>query len=555
MPISSDRFSAVLSYVFAFVVGIYVCLAVFPAGFLWPSGAAEHASHQDFAQHVVGQRYFIADAWRWPLLEVAQLNFPDGVHVGFTDSIPALAVPLKALAFLLPKGFHGFGIWYALAWILQPVAAVWCLRAAGERRLLPAACIALVAISMPTWWSRFLHASLTGHFLIWAALGTCFHLLRGNAARVWIAAALLQIVVLFVHPYLWAMTAVFLFAVPLTYIVNGDARWRTALPAAVLAVLASVGAAWLFGYFGAHGGRGYGIYGMNLLSPFWPSGSSLLPFDLPMFYTAPEGAWEGYQYLGAGVMLGLAAVVVVRGRRLFADLRAYAGLVLVSLFLVVFSLSSTIGIGPLVFENVYATHGFSGFVDSMFDHFRSSGRMFWPVGYLLVVAVVAGLARIGNRALQAGLLLSVAVLQFADNRDARATLAHDLRHRQPSWAFDAAGVREAVSRASVLKIYPRWECVPTPNIPTEHPIIIQLVSIASETVVPVNTMYVARWHRMRGCNDGEEVAAPLEPGEVRIIGPTVRDDYVPRVPDADRYCRALDPLVVCSRPAVSPPSE
>lgn len=553
MPINNDRLPAVFSYVFALILGITVCLLVFPVAFLWPSGVAEHASHQDFAQHVAGQRYFIADAWRWPLLEVKALNAPDGVHIGFTDSIPALALLLKAMGFMLPKGFHGFGIWYALVWIMQPVAAVWCLRAAGERRLLPAACIALVAISMPTWWSRFPHASLTGHFLIWAVLGTYFYLLRGNATRVWVAAALLQIVILFVHPYLWAMTAVFLLAVPLTYFFNGDARWHSALPASIAAVLASIAAAWLTGYFGAHGGSGYGIYGMNLLSPFWPSGSSLMPFNPPMVYTTPEGAWEGYQYLGAGVILGCIALLLIRRGRLFADLRAHIGLILVALFLTIFSLSSTIGIGGIIFEDVYTTHGFSGFIDSLFDHFRSSGRMFWPVAYLIVLAVVIGLARVESRVLQVGLLLAVAVLQFIDNRNARAGLANDLRHRQQVWAFDAAQVREAMSRASMVRILPRWECVPTPNIPTEHPIIIQLVSIASETVVPINTMYVARWRTARNCNDEQEAGAPLEPGELRIIGPTVRDQYAPRVPDADRYCKTLEPLVLCSRPPVSPP--
>ncbi|MGI6245098.1 MAG: DUF6311 domain-containing protein [Pseudochelatococcus sp.] len=550
MHSSDDRLSAALSYAFAFILGASICFTVFPLVFLWPEGVAGQALPPDFTQHVVGQRYYIAEPWGWPPLEMTRLNFPDGAHAGFTDSIPLLAMPLKALSFLLPPGFHGFGLWYAVAWIMQPVAAVWCLRAAGERRLLPAACIALIAISMPTWWSRFLHASLCGHFLIWISLGLYFHLSRENGPRYWMIAAIVQIAILFVHPYLWAMTAVFLLAVPLTHLFNGDRRWRSSLPAAALAVLVSIAMAWLSGYFGAHGGRGYGIYGMNLLSPFWPSGSSLLPFDLPMLYTAPEGAWEGYQYLGAGVLAGLLCLVVVRRGRLLADLRRHVGLALVSAFLIVFSLSSTIGIGGFIVADVYATHGFSGFIDSLFDHFRSSGRMFWPVAYLLVLAVVLGLARMRNALLGASLLLAVAVLQFADNRDARATLAQNLRQGGTGWIFDVGRVREAVAGASELKIYPRWECVPTPDIPAEHPIIIQLLAVASETVVPVNTMYVARWHRMRGCGDqAQEAAEPLAPGEARIFGPTVREAYGSRVPDADRYCVKTDPLLVCRRPA------
>lgn len=539
------------SYAFAFALGLYICLSVFPVDFIFPPVSPGIPPTSDLIQHITGQRYFIADAWRWPLLEVPSLNFPDGVHIGFTDSIPALALPLKALSFLLPEGFHGFGLWYAFTWIMQPVAAVWCLRAAGERRLVPALCIAVVAIAMPTWWSRFFHASLTGHFLIWFALGTSLYLTRDNRPVQWVAAALLQIVILLVHPYLWAMTAVFLLGVPLTHLINGDARWRVSLPASLLAVGASILVASLLGYFGAHGGGGFGIYGMNLLSPFWPAGSSLLPFELKMFTTSQDSGWEGYQYLGAGVLFGLISVIIIRRGAVFSDLRAYAGFVLAALFLIVFSMSSNIGIGNRIFENAYATTGLSSFIESLFAHFRSSGRMFWPVGYLIVLAVVAGLARVRGDALRVGLLIAVAALQFADNTNARSALAQNLRNGYPGWQwlFDVAKMREAVGSASTVRIYPRWECVPGEKIPLEHSGLIQLLSIASETVVPVNTMYVARWHTMRNCNDEQEVAEPLAPGETRVLGPTVREAYTPRVPDAEKYCQPIDPFMVCRRPA------
>ncbi|MGV6875412.1 DUF6311 domain-containing protein [Pseudochelatococcus sp. B33] len=554
MRFSGDGLPTVLSYVFAFALGLYITLSVFPVDFIWPPVIAAHAISQDFAQHIIGQRYFIADAWRWPLLDVPRLNFPDGVHVAFTDSIPVLAMLLKAFSFLLPDGFHGFGLWYALTWTMQPVTAVWCLRAAGERRLLPAVCIAVVAIAMPSWWNRFPHASLTAHFLIWIVFGLYFYIVRYNTWRYWVAAFLFIVVALFTHPYLWAMTAALLAAVPLTHVFNGDARWRSSLLASLVAIGASIGVAWQTHYLGAHGGGGFGIFGMNLLSPFWPAGSTLLPFDLPLLYTQEYGAWEGYQYLGLGMLIGLVFLLLVRRGALLGDLRRHAGLVLASVFMVVFSLSSTIGIGGYILEDFYATNRFPEGIKSLFDHFRSSGRMFWPVAYMLVLAVVLGLSRVRNAWLRTGLLVIVAVIQFADNRNARVALARELytsanNTSTNAWPFDVVPIREAISRASVLRIYPRWECVPQGDTETELGYIIQLLVIASETAVPVNTMYLARWHDKRDCADHLEIAAPLEPGETRIIGPTARQAYAPRIPDAERYCRDIGQLTVCSRPA------
>src|SRR5687767_13857136 len=144
----------------------------------------------DAAQQAIAQRYFIRDAWRWPPLFAANLNTSEGgLNIAFADGIPLLALPLKVAAAWLPAGFDGIGLWYALACILQPVAAVWCLRGTGERRLLPAVAVALAAASMPAWLGRYGHAALTGHFVLLLALGLYLRLVRAHRPALWFAAA------------------------------------------------------------------------------------------------------------------------------------------------------------------------------------------------------------------------------------------------------------------------------------------------------------------------------------------------------------------------------
>jgi hypothetical protein len=101
----------VATYAVAGLLGIGLALFVFPLAFLFPvSPAPGPFPDGALAQHAIGQRYFIADAWRRPLLMVPSLGAPHGVNIGLTDSIPLIALILKAFSSWLPPGFHGIGL-------------------------------------------------------------------------------------------------------------------------------------------------------------------------------------------------------------------------------------------------------------------------------------------------------------------------------------------------------------------------------------------------------------------------------------------------------------
>jgi hypothetical protein len=94
-----------------------------------------------------------------PPLQTYLLRWPNGTNIALTDSIPLLAIPAKLLRRILPPGFHTIFWFLAIAWCLQPVAAVFALRSAGEKRLLPSLAVAVITLSMPT----LLYRSLAGH--------------------------------------------------------------------------------------------------------------------------------------------------------------------------------------------------------------------------------------------------------------------------------------------------------------------------------------------------------------------------------------------------------
>ncbi|MGV6872274.1 DUF6311 domain-containing protein [Pseudochelatococcus sp. B33] len=528
---------ALIAYAGAAALGLYFCRLTFPAALIFPAAPPDGFPLLDAAQHIAGQRYFIADDWRWPLLTAANLGTPDGTNIAFVDAIPIFAIILKSIRGLLPEGFHGILLWYAISLALQPVAAVWCLRAAGEKRLVPAICIAVISLCIPAWWNRFGHAALTGHFLLLLAVGGYFHLSRHGTALRWLAALLLNVVALLVHPYLFFMTSAILLAVPVTALVRRDGTWWTQGLYAGAFAASSLLVAKVLGYTGAQGGGHFGAYAMNLLSPFWPSWSSLLRFDLPRVETTPGSEWEGYNYLGIGILFLLLTVVVLRARSLGEPLRRHAGLLLVALGLGVLSLSNNIGIGSLVFMDVYPTN-------AILDNFRSSARMFWAVTYILLVALVLGALHLRPKWLGLSLVVVAALLQLRDTVEMRMGLMWYLEgHAFVEWPVDAANLRRVFADSRELTLIPGFAC----GMSEEEKVrAVATILIASETALPVNTMYVARWQRPPSCADEQFARAPFRDGEARVLLPSASDGLREAIPDRDAHCRAYGELLVCA---------
>jgi len=478
-------------------LGLAMAWWLFPADFLWPAAGGAWRPVGDAAQHAVAQRYFIASPWGWPPLDVAWLG---GINLAFMDGIPALALPLKALAAVLPPGFHGIGLWYALCWAALPPAAAWALRGAGEMRFWPLLSVAVAAGSMPAFIMRFGHAALCGHALLWLALGLYLRLVAGRP--LWGPAAALQVLALLVHPYLAVMVLAVLGAVPLTLLLRGRRPWAAALgagaaSAGMLLVMAALG------YFGAAGDgeRLYGSFALNLLSPAWPFRSWFLGGGITAEVDATgRGGWEGYNWLGLGLWLGLAASLGWP-RVVLAGLRAHAGLVLACLGLTALAISTRIGIGTAVFD--------LGPAPAPLEQFRASGRFFWPVGAALLLGVAALLARQGRRGIV--LLAACAAIQFLDVTPSRQAL-HDWAHSRSPWRLDAAVLRPLLAAADRVVLVPSWPCT-APEDHAAREALLEMLALASETPRPINTMYAARWP---GGPPPCVAPAPPAPGELRL---------------------------------------
>ena len=351
-------------YLAALLIGILFVASVFPGDILRGASLPDYRYTDDIVVHVVGQRAFLRDTWHWPLLWTTLLDWPRGLSIAMTDSIPLLSLALKPFAAWIPTAFPALYLWLALNCLLQPVAAVFALRSLGERRIVPAVAAALLAAALPTFLYRFGHVALSSHFTLLLGIGSYARTVRGRPGRRWLPPVLLPLTLL-IHPYLAFMMAAVLAAAPLSLLVRGDRRWREAALVFLAAMALTVAVAATFGYAADPPDAGYGFWSMNLLSPVWraaPPGW----FVVPETIDATGGQYEGFQYLGAGILL-LLIVAAATARRWHAGriLRAHAGLIAAGAGLTALALSNVVYLGHIEVLNL-------GHVPAIFHHLRGS---------------------------------------------------------------------------------------------------------------------------------------------------------------------------------------
>ena len=121
------------------------------------------------------------------------------------------------------------------------------------------------------------------------------------------------------------------------------------------------------------------------------------------------GNYDAFAYLGLGVLIALPIAVVLLRRQLGGMLRRHWALACCCAVLTVFAISNVITANGATL----ATLPLPASLIKLFSIFRSSGRLFWPIYYLLMLLALVGLARLKGRWLLAGAAL-LAVVQVWD---------------------------------------------------------------------------------------------------------------------------------------------
>jgi Family of unknown function (DUF6311) len=415
----------VAAYAIGLAVGLAAVALMLPPATVAGTGALWRWPGGDLAQNLTGHLAVQAPGWHWPPLLAPSLAWPHGMSAAMTDSNPLVSLVAKLLAGVVEHPVNLLGAWLAASWFLQPLAAVFAVRSFATDRPAPgrgpgplgweaALAAAVLAVTYPALLARYMHINLLGHFTLLLAIGLALRLAARPTARRWLAAGGVLAVAVLVQPYLFVFAAAVLAAPVVQEVASRrPGALRTAVSFLLAAAVPVAIYKLLSGTVGA-GDRGFGYFSMNLLSPVWPQRSGLFGPELP-FVDGTGGQYEGFNYLGAGGLLLVAAALVVQLRRPGPGWRRWWGLIVVLIALTLVALTPRVYAGRTLVLPL-SIHPW----DQVFTLVRSSGRAFWPVGYTLLLGAVACLSARLPRPWLGAALGAALLLQWLDTAPLRA---------------------------------------------------------------------------------------------------------------------------------------
>lgn len=536
---------------FALAFGLLFAAATLNPGYISGRGAYWQMPSGDASTGQIGWFYFARDAWHFPLLATKTYHTPEGANLALSDSLPLFGLPMKLLyqaawpAGSVPPIY--MGLWVALCFVLQAVAASRLLRALGVVRAVPHIAGLVLFCYAPILFLRFGHAALMGQFLILFALEGYVRAKRSALTRHgWIALCALPVVALLIHPYLVVMSGALVAATIVDQWREGALHWRGVL---LRFGGIAVGAALVTKICGLPVGSkdfgDYGYYSLNLLSPWVPfpntASGMWLRTQIPSVIGLHQ--WEGGAYLGAGVLLlGLCALPALRDWR--ANLRRHAVLLALLVAMLAFAVSHRVGFGSRELLQL----PLSDALLHAFSQLRGSGRFVWVAVYALLAALVVAVANRYGGARGSALLVCAALLQFVDVRPMQAGLRGVTAAQAASTIDRAAWSRLIAEHVQVFE-FPSFECggLFGQGVPGGALRALEIEWIAAQQNKPLNSAYLARF--TKDCaREREDAAANLQqPGLLRLyrssddIGTFLAEHGL----DAAR-CGYLDDVVVCS---------
>jgi len=461
-----------------------------------------------------------------PLGWTERVGYPAGASIAWLDAIPLVALVLRPFSPLLPEPFQYLGLYSAVCFILQAYFGL-----SLSRRLFPSQPVFIVLgsvfflLSAPLTWRAQGHTPLLSHWLILAALDGYFRETASGLLRylvpLWVVVALAAAI----NPYMAAMCLLVALAGVGRLLTEGRCPWtRAALLSA--ATMGVIGLSMLMvgvlvpGEARAYWALGYGQMSFNLNSLANPMqyGSLLLP-ALPLSFATQ---YEGYNYLGAGMLALLAVNLAARPRAIvwLADRRLLPLLVL-AIVSTLLAASTTITFGSWTLFEIALPWWMIGPLHGL----RASGRLFWPAYYLIVLAALSLTFNVWRAPYRIALLAIALGIQTADLMPLRARIRSALDHRFPS-SLTAPVWRELGEKADNLMLLPPFQCSPLTAVGGYYNYV-DFGKLAAAERMRSNNYYAARYSRadlQTHCVDllRTQLAGTLDGNSVYVVTDGVR---------------------------------
>jgi hypothetical protein len=452
---------------------------------------------------LVGYLYYVQSPWHLPLFYVSTLGAPAGVNVIFTDLVPIVALIGKLICNITGATTNPYGAYLFLCFSLPGVMMTLVLIVAKIRYALAAILAAIFANTTPALLSKWGDFALEAHFLLIGALALYLFSLQTRARRglatAWIGYLIL---VYLTNIYLFAMVGTVWLCAIIQRRLDGLTTSQEALGIGALTIMLATIVIALVGQFGPGTplpiSYGYGHYSMNLASPFVPQSSGLFPWSERVI-DATGGQYEGFNYLGLGLLLASLLVLPAEVGWLRRNLKRHVALFVAFVALTAFAISNRVFVGHwLLFELPLP-------YQQLFGIFRSSGRFFWLICYTQMAIVII----LGFRSAQpliAVCLAGAAIVQLFDVQQLRERIVASIADGASAQELAPGSIARLMAGARHIEVIPSFQCIyweKKDQLPVKLARAnVELMLAAARANVPTNTVYLARysygltWHEL-----------------------------------------------------------
>lgn len=423
-------------------------------------------------------------------------------------------------------------------------------------------------IASPLTWRVHGHISLTSQWVIFAAIWIYFKLQFTYDKNTINKLIFFQIILIIftsgVHPYLSVMILGFILFSHIQLLwLKKISTIKGSILIVIFPLLLILG--WyFFGYLVANNNLGdsYGDYSLNLNTLFNPNGcdsrntpnntSSCSQFikSLPLH----EGQYEGFNYLGLGLILLILAdliriftkrnqinfdqfLKVVTSRQSFL-------LVLLIVFVIDIALSNKIYWGDY--------HIVSYFIPektlSILAKFRSSGRFFWMVHYLIILSVLIVTFKIWNSKQVKFLLILVLCIQFIDLRPLHVSATKWMNGKANLVTLNSPQWNEVYKKYNKMIILPSAQCEQSEIYPTFEKIaVLQRLKTNSARLARLSSKdYDFHCHQLPKL----VFSGKLESDAIYILDPKKYFNAIIKINSdvhSNHYCSEVDSYIVCQQ--------
>lgn len=481
-----------LTLLFSACLSLLIIILLTPKGFIIGTSSYWQTDAEDVTQYIAGFNYYFISDWHFPLLAFDSLNYPDGTRATFVDVIPLYSLILKVL---LPHSFYPFnpyGYWVAFCFIMQGVGAWFIAKELKINCIFTILALSALLTAFPALLFRLGHISLMSHWILLFSFGFYLRAKVHNMLST-ISITALLFVSFYINIYLFVMASL-IYVASILMVLNRTFSLKKALISAMpFAVVLISMLIFLFPLPPGGGARdsGFGFYSMNLLSPF--KGGTLFDLRLPVM----GGQYEGFNYLGLGVITSLILSLVFFQREMKKSIKDNFYLFAVLCLLTIYSLS-----GDVYFSNILiAKLHYPKLSEAITSQFRASGRFFWPVGYCLFIYSIYRVSKIESRKYRYSMLLIIVIIQWGDLNN-QISLFKERSKRPMLEQIDYNVWADDVKSNNIKNIYfyPKFRCGGDPMKS-----LLPIMNLSSKYNIKLNTGYIARY--MPDCSN---IASEIE---------------------------------------------